>query len=70
LFFVLAGMLDKFVYLKTGVAFILVFVGVKMTISGWIHIPTLLSLAVIVLTLALAVVLSLRHSGRPGQQPA
>jgi tellurite resistance protein TerC len=70
LFFVLAGMLDKFVYLKTGVAFILVFVGLKMTISAWIHIPTLLSLAVIVLTLALAIVLSLRRSGRPGQQPA
>ena len=70
LFFVLAGMLDKFVYLKTGVAFILVFVGLKMTISGWIHIPTLLSLAVIILTLALAIVLSLRHSSRPGQQPA
>ncbi len=31
LFFVLAGMLDKFVYLKPGVAFILVFVGLKMT---------------------------------------
>jgi TerC family integral membrane protein len=64
LFFVLAGMLDKFVYLKPGVAFILVFVGVKMTLSAWIHIPTMLSLAVIVITLALAVGLSLRHSAR------
>jgi tellurite resistance protein TerC len=70
LFFVLAGMLDKFVYLKTGVAFILVFVGLKMTVSGWIHIPTALSLAIIVLTLATAIVLSLRRSGRQGQMPA
>jgi tellurite resistance protein TerC len=64
LFFVLASMLDKFVYLKPGVAFILVFVGLKMTLSGWIHIPTVLSLAVIVTALAVAVVLSLRHSAR------
>ena len=41
MFFVLAGMLDKFVYLKPGVAFILVFVGLKMTLSAWIHIPIL-----------------------------
>jgi tellurite resistance protein TerC len=64
LFFVLASMLDKFVYLKPGVAFILVFVGFKMTLSAWIHIPTVLSLAVIVVTLAMAVALSLRHSAR------
>jgi tellurite resistance protein TerC len=64
LFFVLASMLDKFVYLKPGVAFILVFVGLKMTLSGWLHIPTALSLAIIVTTLASAVVLSLRRSAR------
>jgi tellurite resistance protein TerC len=70
LFFVLAGMLDKFVYLKPGVAFILVFVGLKMTLSAWVHIPTLLSLAVIITTLAVAVVLSLRRSAREEQIPA
>ena len=64
LFFVLASMLDKFVYLKPGVAFILIFVGFKMTLSAWIHIPTLLSLGVIVVTLVTAVGLSLRHSAR------
>ena len=64
LFFVLASMLDKFVYLKPGVAFILVFVGLKMTLSAWIHIPTALSLVVILSTLATAVVLSLRRSAR------
>ncbi|MEP7226324.1 MAG: TerC family protein [Gemmatimonadales bacterium] len=62
LYFVLAGLLDKFVYLKPGISFILVFVGLKMALSGLFHIPTLLSLGVIVVTLALAVVLSLRHS--------
>jgi tellurite resistance protein TerC len=64
LFFVLASMFDKFVYLKPGVAFILIFVGFKMTLSAWVHIPTLLSLAVIVTTLITAVGLSLRHSAR------
>ena len=70
LFFVLASMLDKFVYLKPGVAFILVFVGFKMTLSGWFHVPTLLSLGVIVTTLALAVGLSLRHSAREARMAA
>jgi tellurite resistance protein TerC len=64
LFFVLAGMMDKFVYLKPGVALILVFVGLKMFLSGWVHIPILASLGVILLTLTTAVVLSLRRSAR------
>src|SRR5262249_17020423 len=60
LFFVLAGMMDRFVYLKPGVALILIFVGFKMLSSHWLHLPTLLSLGVIVATLAGAVILSLR----------
>jgi tellurite resistance protein TerC len=64
LFFVLASVMDKFVYLKPGVALILVFVGVKMTLSYWVHVPTLVSLAVVVLTLVAAVALSLRHAAR------
>jgi tellurite resistance protein TerC len=70
LFFVLAGMMDKFVYLKPGVAIILVFVGLKMTLSHWLHVPTALSLAVIVLTLVTAVLLSLRRIAREARQPA
>jgi tellurite resistance protein TerC len=63
-------MLDKFVYLKPGVAFILVFVGLKMTFSAWVHIPTSLSLAIILITLATAIGLSIRRSSRDSQQPA
>jgi tellurite resistance protein TerC len=70
LFFVLAGMLDRFIYLKPGVAFILVFVGLKMLVSAWVHLPTLISLAVIVTTLATAVILSLRHSSREARLAA
>ena len=70
LFFVLAGMMDKFAYLKPGVAMILIFVGVKMIASHWIHIPILLSLGVIIATLAAAVVLSLRKSAREAERAA
>jgi tellurite resistance protein TerC len=64
LFFVLAGMLDKFVYLKPGVAIILVFVGVKMIGTPWFKISTIISLLVVVTILATAVVLSLWRSAR------
>ena len=71
LFFVLAGMMDKFVYLKPGVALILVFVGGKMAVSAWLHVPILASLAVIVLTLGASVGLSLwRSAGRRGRPPS
>ncbi len=64
LFFVLAGMLDRFVYLKPGVALILMFVGGKMAVSAWLHVPILVSLGVILLTLGGAVGLSLVRDAR------
>ena len=60
LYFVLAGAMDKFVHLKVGIAAILVFVGVKMLISAWFHLPTGISLAVILLFLSTAIWASLR----------
>ena len=62
LFFVLAGMLDRFIYLKPGVALILVFVGGKMALSAWLHVPILVSLGVILFMLSGAVGLSLVRS--------
>ena len=70
LFFVLAGMMDKFVYLKPGVALILVFVGLKMALSRWLHLPTAASLAVVVIMLIGAVGLSLRRSAREARAQA
>ncbi|HEX9894500.1 MAG TPA: TerC family protein [Gemmatimonadales bacterium] len=64
LYFVLAGAMDRFVHLKVGVAGILVFVGIKMVISAWIHIPTSVSLGVIVLFLAAATWASIRGEER------
>ena len=70
LFFVLAGMMDRFVYLKPGVALILIFVGAKMTLSHWLHLPITVSLAVIVLILSASVVLSLRRTAEHEEMPA
>jgi tellurite resistance protein TerC len=70
LFFVLAGVMDRFVYLKPGVALILVFVGLKMALSHWVHLPTAASLAVVLIMLGGAVGLSLRRSAREARAGA
>ncbi|MCK5126841.1 MAG: TerC family protein [candidate division Zixibacteria bacterium] len=59
LYFLLAGMLDRFCYLKVGLATVLVFVGLKMLVSGIVKIPILLSLGVIGGVLAGSVIASL-----------
>ena len=59
LYFVLAGVIDKFYYLKMGLAVILTFVGVKMTLVDIYKIPTPASLGVIAGVLTIAVVASL-----------
>jgi tellurite resistance protein TerC len=69
LYFLLAGMLDRFHHLGKALAFILAFIGVKLilqaghkTISTAIpEIPSLLSLAVIITALAVAIVISMRR---------
>lgn len=58
LFLVLAGMMDKFHFLQYGLSAILVFVGVKMSISGIYQIPTSASLGVLVLLLAISIIAS------------
>lgn len=58
LYFLLAGVIDRFVYLKTGLALVLVFVGAKMLLSGIVTVPVVLSLVVIVATLATAMIAS------------
>jgi tellurite resistance protein TerC len=59
LFFLLAHVVTKFHLLKYGLAFILTFVGAKMLLESWIHIPILLSLAVVVGVLAASIGASL-----------
>ncbi len=55
LFFALVGILNLFRYLKYGISFILLFIGVKMLISEFFHIPVQISLIVIIATLAISV---------------
>ncbi len=58
LYFLLADMRERFRYLQQGLAVILAFVGVKMIISRWVHLSTVLSLLVIAVVLTSAVVFS------------
>jgi tellurite resistance protein TerC len=64
LFFVLADAMNRFVYLKQGVGLILTFVGLKMVLGAWVHIPTLMSLLVILVVLGTSVGLSLLRTRR------
>lgn len=66
LYFVLAGVMDRFHYLKVGLALVLVFVGGKMTLTDIYRVPIAVSLAVIAFLLAGAVVLSLLRPPAPG----
>ena len=60
LYFALAGVMDKFHYLKVGLGAVLSFVGVKMLLAHSPYkIDTLISLGVIVLILGISVVMSL-----------
>ena len=59
LYFLLAKLIDRFVYLRTGLALILAFVGVKMIIGDRLPIPNWLSLAIIVVVLAVTIAASL-----------
>jgi tellurite resistance protein TerC len=64
LYFLLAGVVDKFYYLKLGLSFVLAFVGTKMVIVDIYKIPIGLSLGVIASILAISVVASLLRSRR------
>jgi len=55
LYFLLAGAIQYFRHLKAGLAFVLVFIGAKMLAAPWRTVPTVLSLAIVGLILAVAV---------------
>ena len=59
LYFLLAGVIDKFRFLRFGLAFILTFVGVKMLIADKVHIPTWISLVVVAGGIIVSVVVSI-----------
>ena len=61
LYFVLAGVVERFRFLRIGLAAILVFFGVRLLLSGVIEIPNHVSLAVIALALTVSIVASIRR---------
>jgi tellurite resistance protein TerC len=76
LYFAVAGLMAMFRYLKYSLVLILAFVGVKMLLHGHFHVPNLVSLGIIVGTLAGGVLASLwatrreaREAGKDGSGP-
>jgi tellurite resistance protein TerC len=59
LYFLLAGAMHRFIYLKHGLAIVLVFVGVKMMTEEVLHMPITVSLGIIAAVLIAAMGLSL-----------
>ncbi|HMK72084.1 MAG TPA: TerC family protein [Myxococcaceae bacterium] len=69
LYFLLAGIVSRFRYLKTGLALVLVFVGLKMVLADVYKIPIAASLGVVAALIGGAVALSLRAAPRPVEAP-
>ncbi|MFO1389570.1 TerC family protein [Cellvibrio sp.] len=59
LYFLLADIAERFHLLKYGLAIVLTFIGIKMLIMPWFHMPVALSLGVVVTVIGLSVVASL-----------
>jgi tellurite resistance protein TerC len=70
LYFVLAGVMGKFVYLKLGLSAILGFVGTKMLITELYKIPATVSLLVVAVILTAAVAASVLRNRREEEQAA
>ena len=66
MFFLLAGMADRFHLLPYGLALVLMFIGTKMLIVDIYKIPVVVSLGVVVATIAVTIVLSLMRPAKPG----
>lgn len=65
LFFLLRGAISKFDYLQHGISVVLIFIGLKMLVAKWVHIPIWLSLTVIVATISGSIIYSVYHK-KPG----
>lgn len=60
MFFLLAGVLDKFHLLQKGLSFVLIFIGGKMLLEIFgINVPTSVSFTVIIATITLSIVISI-----------
>lgn len=59
LYFLVAKLIDRFVYLRNGLAIVLAFVGAKMMLRDIFEIPTLLSLGIVIGVLGTTIVISM-----------
>ena len=60
MYFLLADLMHRFIYLKLGLSFVLVWVGIKMIVShAFVKIPTAFSLSVVIAIIAVSVAASL-----------
>jgi tellurite resistance protein TerC len=72
LYFAIASLIGRFEYLKVGLSFVLIFIGVKMSISKWVHIGSYASLGVVAALLGGSILFSvlktrkLADEGGPG----
>jgi tellurite resistance protein TerC len=69
LYFLLAGAVARFTYLRPSLAAVLMFVGVKMTVVRWVEIPPAVSLVVVTGILSLGVGASLWKARRTARAP-
>ena len=68
LYFLLAGLMNRFIYLRTGLALVLGFVGLKMITAEYLPFPRVISLGIIVLILGITIWLSMLKT-RNGATP-
>jgi len=68
LYFVLANAIDLFRFLKYGLAVVLAFIGVKMLIVKWVHIPTTVALGTVLGIILLSILISLILRPRKSSQ--
>ena len=70
LYFLLANLVTRFIYLRFGLAIILCFVGAKMIVAKWMHIPNWLSLLIIGTTLLMTILASIYATkDQPSRRP-
>ena len=62
LFFLLRGAASRFDFLQQGIAIVLVFIGVKMLVVQWVHLPIWVSLLMIVFCISGSIFYSIRHN--------
>ena len=68
LFFLLHGAASRFDFLQQGIAIVLVFIGLKMLVVEWVHIPVWISLLMIIACISGSIVYSIYHERRGGYQ--